>query len=54
VRLPKTETDPEFETQPVPAAEDLFPTFLAVKQVWDWWFKQEQAYQAKRAEAKAA
>lgn len=50
VRLPKVQTDPAFETAAVPSVADLFPTFLAVKQVWHWWFAQEEAYRAKRKE----
>lgn len=48
VRLPKVQTDPAFEVAPVPPCADLFPTFLAVKQLWVWWFQQEEAYRAKR------
>ena len=43
VRLPKVQTDPQFEAVPVPPAGPLFPTFLAVKQVWAWWWAQEEA-----------
>jgi hypothetical protein len=53
VRLPKVETDPQFEVGEVPPADGLFPTFLAVKQVWTWWFAQEEAYRAKRKGAAA-
>lgn len=48
VRLPKVETDPAFETAPVPPVAELFPTFLAVLNVWKWWHAGEVAYQAKR------
>ncbi len=48
VRLPKTQTDPAFEVAEVPVAADYFPIFLAVIDVWKWWFAQEQAYRAKR------
>ena len=48
VRLPKVQTDPGFETAAVPCFADLFPTFLAVKQVWLWWFAEEEKYRAKR------
>ncbi len=53
VRLPKVQTDPAFEAVPVPAAGPLFPTFLAVKTVWAWWWQQEEAsrkaWQARRS-----
>jgi hypothetical protein len=48
VRLPKVQTDPVFEVGKVPPVSELFPTFLAVKQVWAWWFAQEEAYRQKR------
>lgn len=54
LRLPKTETDPEFEAMPVPAAQELFPTFLAVKKVWEWWYAGELAYAMKRDALKTA
>lgn len=44
VRLPKNENDPEFETVVVPDRKSLFPVFLAVRQVWEWWFAAEEAY----------
>jgi len=47
VRLPKITTDPGFEVAVVPPARDLFPTFLAVRQLWDWTFQNEQAYRAR-------
>lgn len=48
VRLPKVQTDPAFEVGPVPPVEDLLPAFLAVIQVWRWWFAQEEAYRASK------
>jgi hypothetical protein len=54
VRLPKVQTDPAFEVAMVPPTVDLFPVFLAVKDVWRWWFAQEEAYRQKRDAAKAA
>jgi hypothetical protein len=51
VRLPKVQTDPGFETAVVPEAMDYFPVFLAVCDVWRWWFAQEEAYRAKKAGA---
>lgn len=48
VRLPKIQSDPAFEVVEVPPVADLFPTFLAVKDVWRWWHQQEVAYQEKR------
>ena len=48
VRLPKNEQDPGFEAVQCPTVDELLPTFLAVKKVWQWWYAQEQAYQEKR------
>ena len=48
VRLPKIQTDPAFETAPVPPVADLFPTFLAVKELWKWWYAQDEAWRAKQ------
>jgi hypothetical protein len=48
VRLPKVETDPEFETQPVPPAAELMPVFLAVRELWKWSYANEEAYRARR------
>ena len=47
VRLPKTETDPDFEVKVIPPEEhhELFLTFLAVKALWDW----QQDQEAKRS-----
>jgi hypothetical protein len=50
-RLPKTVSDPQFEVVVVPPARELFPTFLAVRQLFDWTYQQEQAYQAGRRKA---
>ena len=47
-RLPKTVTDPAFQVVVVPPARELFPTFLAVRQLFDWTYAQEAIYQAKR------
>lgn len=52
VRLPKVETDPQFETAPVPPVTELFPTFLNCLALWRWWFAQEEAYRAKSKAAK--
>jgi hypothetical protein len=49
VRLPKVETDPAFEAALVPPLAELWPTFLAVLQVWKWWYAGELAYQSKRS-----
>lgn len=58
LRLPKVETDPNFEAVTIPPAEELFPTFLAVQQVWQWWYAEEKAsrarWEAQRAGLKAA
>jgi hypothetical protein len=52
LRLPKLESDPQFEVQASPAIEVLFPVFLAVMQLWKWWWAEEQrskaAWQAKK------
>jgi hypothetical protein len=48
VRLPKLTTDPDFEVAVAPPARALFGTFLAVRQLWDWTYAQEQAYQVTR------
>lgn len=50
VRLPKVQTDPAFETGIVPPVADLFPVFLAVRELWTWWYAQDEAYRAKRKE----
>jgi hypothetical protein len=52
VRLPKVETDPAFEVKVVEPRATLLPTFLALRQAFDWWHAGEAAYQAKRAAAK--
>ena len=49
VRLPKVESDPAFEVVEVAGVETLFPTFLAVKVVWVWWYAQDAAYRASLA-----
>lgn len=49
LRLPKVDTDPEFEVAPSPPTADLLPTFLAVMVLWRWWFAHEEAYRARRA-----
>ena len=36
VRLPKVTTDPGFEVAVVPPAREVFPTFLACRQLWAW------------------
>lgn len=54
VRLPKVQTDPAFEVGVVPPVAELLPTFLAVKQVWGWWYAQEEAYRQKRDAAAAS
>ena len=46
VRLPKVQTDPAFEAVLVPSVASLFPTFLAIRQVWAWWWAQEEANRA--------
>lgn len=53
VRLPKNETDPDFEVVTVPDPAALLPVFLATKQLWAWQYAQEEAYRARRAAAVA-
>jgi hypothetical protein len=48
VRLPKNEKDPGFEAVVCPPVDELLPTFLATKKLWEWWFAGEQAYHEKR------
>jgi hypothetical protein len=48
VRLPKLASDPGFEVAVVPPARELFPTFLAVRQLWAWTHQNEQRYQARK------
>jgi hypothetical protein len=47
IRLPKTTTDPGFNVVVVPPARELFPTFLAVRQLWTWQHAQDEAYRAR-------
>lgn len=54
IRLPKIQNDPAFEVGTVPPATDLFPTFLAVKELWKWWFAEEEKYRAKVKAAKVS
>lgn len=49
VRLPKVETDPAFEVLAVPPAVELLPTFLAVKTLWAWTYKNDEAYRTRAA-----
>lgn len=48
VRLPKLETDPEFEAAPSPPLGDLFPVFMATRQLWEWTYANEEAYRARQ------
>lgn len=48
LRLPKVQTDPEFEVVPVENVDQLFQTFLSVMTVWRWWHEGERAYQTRR------
>jgi hypothetical protein len=41
VRLPRVQSDPQFEVAMVPPSSELFPVFLAIKQVWEWWYAKE-------------
>jgi len=50
VRLPKVSTEKdELEFATVPPVADLFPVFLAVREVWQWSFDQDAAKRAKGA-----
>ena len=53
VRLPKVETDPEFEVGVTPPVSELLPFFLSALSLWRWWHAQEVAYLARREAAKA-
>ena len=53
VRLPKNQTDPAFETRPVPDADELFRVFLSVIELWKWSYANEEAYRC-RQQAKAS
>lgn len=53
VRLPKVDTDPEFETKEVPPVADLLPVFLATKTLWEWTYANEEAYRARQKKAVA-
>lgn len=48
VRLPKNETDPAFETQPVTDIDALFGVFLAVIELWRWHHANEEAYRCRK------
>lgn len=54
VRLPKIETDPEFEVAVVGETKPLMDVFLATKTLWTWMQIAERAYQEKRAAAEKA
>lgn len=43
VRLPKHERDPQFEVHRCGSVASLLPVFLAVRDVWQWWYAAEQA-----------
>lgn len=47
LRLPKTESDSNFEAVPVGPVEELLPVVLATKRIWEWWYAEEQASRAK-------
>jgi hypothetical protein len=53
LRLPKVDTDPAFEVVTVPPARELFPVFLATKQLWAWTYQNDQDYRARRSGAAA-
>ena len=47
VRLPKVAGDPPVEVVPVPPRADLFPVFLATRQLWEWTWANDQAFKAR-------
>jgi hypothetical protein len=47
VRLPKVTSDPGFEVVVVPPARELFPTFCAVRQLWQWQYDQDAAWRGR-------
>lgn len=52
VRLPKVETDPEFEVVTVPHDEDwLFGQFMRAMGLWEWLRKMEEEAGAKQSES---
>jgi hypothetical protein len=51
VRLPKVETDPEFEVVEAKPEEIQFPHFLHALSLWTWAQEGEAAYQAKKKAA---
>jgi hypothetical protein len=54
VRLPKVETDPEFQAFTVPDDEDyLFGQFLRAMGLWEWQQRNEDAYWEKREKAES-
>lgn len=48
VRLPKSETDPQFEAVQADPEEASFKTFLNVMELWKWNQEKEKLYEAKR------
>lgn len=55
IRLPKEETDPDFEVVAVPPLEKTIPTFLALRHgVWPWVKEENDAYDEKRRAREAA
>jgi hypothetical protein len=54
IRVPKNVDDPKFEVVKAPPAADLFPVFLAAKQLWQWAYANEQAYRNRTTTTKVA
>lgn len=58
VRIPKNTNDPAFEVQHTPAVSDLFPVFLSVRALYDWWAaedaKSKAAWKARKDKERAA
>jgi hypothetical protein len=48
VRLPKLETDAGFEVRAVPPVAELFPVFMAAKQLWAWQAGNDADYRKRR------
>lgn len=57
IRIPKEETETEVEVHEVEGWRELVPTFHALCEVWQWWWRADQdskaAWQAKRTGAAA-
>ena len=52
VRLPKYESDPEFDAKPVPDDPSLKTTFLALVVVYKWWERDREEYKKAKEKEK--